>query len=343
MRFAALGRTKWLYDSIRAAVEAGHQVVLIGTCPAAPHYFVKEDDFAQLAEEFRCPFFCGPVLNCPEYFRMIRESKAQVAISVNWLTLIDQRVLNQFEYGIINAHAGDLPRYQGNATANWAILAGEEKVVLTLHRMTEDLDAGPILLQREFPLTPRTYIGDVFKFMEENIPSMFVEVLDGLTAGSIVLKEQPSEPALSLRCFPRLPRDGRIDWTQSAEEIARLVRAVAEPFDGAYSFIATRKITIWRAREEKLPYSWLGIPGQVAEIRRNTGEVAVLTGNGILVLEEVQMFGGERCRAVDVIRSVRTRLGMDVTLEIMRISERVAQLESQLQQVRLQPEARNES
>jgi methionyl-tRNA formyltransferase len=87
-------------------------------------------------------------------------------------------MLNQFKYGIINAHAGDLPRFRGNACPNWALLVNENKIVLTLHKMTVDLDAGPILLQRQYPLNTNTYIKDIYEFLSENVPTMFVQEVE---------------------------------------------------------------------------------------------------------------------------------------------------------------------
>lgn len=309
MKFAALGRTKWLYDSIQACVGKGHEIVLIGTAPAAPEYDVRESDFLYLANQYKCPSFCDIDINKPAYIQMARNSKAKAAISVNWPTMIRCGMLDTFRSGVINAHAGDLPRFRGNACPNWAILAGEDKIVLTLHRMTEDLDAGPILLQRHFPLTHQTYIGDVYDFMAQNVPDMFVEVLDKLENGSLESRPQPPDPKLSLRCFPRLPCDGRIDWAKPAEEIACLVRASAEPFAGAFSTLEDEKITIWRAHADELGYPYLGVPGHVAEIRKQTGEVAIIAGQGILVLEEVETGSSGRLKAAHVIQSLRTRLG----------------------------------
>ena len=336
MKVAALGRTQWLYDSIRACRAAGHDITLIGTCQAASEYIVKEDDFAKLAIEINCPFFCDSRISRPEYVSLLRESKADVAISVNWLTLLGQEILDQFKHGVINAHAGDLPRFRGNAAPNWAILMGEPKVVLTLHRMTVGLDAGPIFLQREFPLTPRTYIGDVYKFIAANVSGMFVEVLEGLATHRVIPWEQPTDAALSLRCFPRLPADGEIDWRRPAEELARLVRASAEPFGGAYSFLDTQKLIIWRARSEELSYPYVGTPGQVAKIGRKSGEAWVVAGRGILILEEAETASAGRCRAAEVIKSSRVRLGMDVANKIALLEERVAQLEAELRRLRPQ-------
>jgi len=337
MKFAAFGRTQWLFDSIQAAIREGHQVVLIGTSAPAPEYTVNEGDFARLADEQGCAYFCDSLINRPKYVQLISATGAEVAISVNWPTIIEKTIFDQFHYGVINAHAGDLPRFRGNAVANWAILKGEKKVVLTLHQMSIELDAGPILLQREFPLTPKTYISEVYQFLEKNIPEMFVEVLNGLGAGNVVPKEQPSGPELCLRCFPRQSTDSKIDWNHPAVFLARLVRASAEPFSGAYSFLNTQKIVIWRAHPEQLPYNYFGIPGQVTEIRCKTGEVAVLTGDGVLVLEEVEMNPLGRRKATDIIRSTRSRLGMCLEENVMRLNERVAELEARINKLEPKP------
>lgn len=330
MKVAAVGRTRWLYDTVLAVAAAGHEVVLVGTCPAAPEYSVDTGDFARLAAGLGADYFCDTAINRPERLAAAERSGAEVAISVNWPSLIGGRFLGAFEHGVINAHAGDLPRFRGNATPSWAILAGENEVVLSLHRMTTELDAGPVLLQRSFPLTERTYVGDVHAFLGDALPTMFVEVLDALADGRAVPRAQPLDPSVSLRCFPRLPRDGEIDWSRRAEELSRLVRASAEPFAGAYSFVGPSRLVVWRARSGRLPYPYLGVPGQVAERNPEHGEVAVLTGDGVLVLEEVEWPPGTRGRATDLLRSTRTRLGLDVAGELARLAERVEQLEQRL-------------
>jgi methionyl-tRNA formyltransferase len=333
MRVAALGRTKWLYDSIRACAAAGHKIVLIGTSPPQPEYSVAEKDFKNLAKELRCLFFSDKTIHRPEYIQMVKQSKAEVAVSVNWQTVIDQKMLEQFNYGVINAHAGDLPRFKGNACPNWAILSGEKRVVLTMHLMDETLDGGAILLQREFPLRSETYISDVYQFMSKNIPSMFVEVMNGLSAGTIIPKNQPTDKKHWLRCFPRLPRDGEVDWARSALELSRLVRANAEPFAGAYSYIGIDKIIFWKAHPEKFPHKYFGVPGQVTEIRNENGTVAVLTTEGLLILEEIEVASGKRGAASNFIKSTRIRFGQDVAQTLVHLNATIKRLEKKLRQI----------
>jgi len=327
MKFAALGRTHILYNAIQLCIKHGHEVVLIGTCPAAPEYSMKEEDFQRLAEELSCPFFNDSGINQSRFIQMVRDSQAEIAISINWLTIIGAEMLSQFKYGVVNAHAGDLPRYRGNACPNWAILAGEERVVLTLHQMTTELDAGKILLQRSLPLSPTTYIGDVYSFMEESAPQMFLEVLDLAEKERLEGTTQSKDVSLSLRTFPRLPRDSEIDWSAPAKDIARLVRASAEPFLGAYTYLDIEKVIIWRAHSSELPYPYMGVPGQVVHRNKSTGEISVLTGKGVLVLEDVEMESAGRGKACELIRSTRIRFGMHLTTQIVELQRRIVELE----------------
>lgn len=308
MRIVALGRTRTLYDAIREVVDRGHEVELILTSEPAPEYEVGPDDFSELATAVEADFECDPDLS--EHVE--RFEKCDVAISVNWNTILSEDVLACFEHGVLNAHAGDLPQYRGNAAPNWAIINGEDEVVVTVHRMVPELDAGPILAKRSFPLKDRTSIGDVYEFLYDAVPEMFGETVDGLESGTVEETPQPDAPGKVLRCYPRKPEDSRLKWSESADHLDRIVRASSEPFFGAYTFFNGEKLRIWRAHPEQPSFEFLGTPGQVAQRRLNAGEVAVVTGDGFLVLEEVQLEGEARANATDVIESNRDRLGVSV-------------------------------
>lgn len=325
MKFAALGRTHWLRDAIRATAARGHQPVLIGTAKAMPEYACTERDFADLAAEFNCPFFEDGSLDSAEAVAHARAAGAEVAISVNWPTIIGPGIRRQFRHGILNAHAGDLPRYRGNACPNWAILAGETHLTVTVHQMAAELDAGPVLLKRRCEITESTYIGDLYAFMTATIPGMFADALDGLANGSLTLQAQSTDPADALRCYPRRPDDGFLDWTQPAEALGRLVRASAEPFAGAYFILNGERVVVWRARVEPLPSPSLGVPGQVVAVRPESGAVGVLTGDGLLVLEVLQPAGSARGPATTFVRSTRDRLGFDAPSEYLRLARRLAE------------------
>jgi methionyl-tRNA formyltransferase len=326
MRFAALGRTRWLYDAVVACRERGHEVALIASAPAAPEYGVDEQDFAALAAQSACPFLRGP-LSSLDAVAALRAAEADVAISVNWPTLLLPEALAAFPRGVLNAHAGDVPRFRGNAAPNWAIISGADSLAVVVMQMTVEVDAGPVLLRKTLPLDDRTYIADVYRFLDDAIPALFADALDGLEADALTPVPQPLEAGSALRGLPRLPVDGRLDWARPAVELARIVRASAEPFGGAYTFLGRDRLTVWRARAERPAVQYLGTPGQVAELRPRVGEVTVACGDGVLVLEEVELGGGGRCPAASVVTSARERLGLALEDEVARLEVRLSRLE----------------
>ena len=328
MRVAAIGRTKILYDSIEAVSRAGHEIVMIVTSAESPEYTRGREDFRCLAASMNVPFFDTNKIASPKVIQTIQSHLPGVAISVNWMSLIPAEVLDMFEHGIVNAHAGDLPRFRGNATPSWAILSGEKAMTLCLHRMSPDLDAGPILKKRSLPIGSGTRVGELYDFIERSAPDMFAEVVSGLESGEVTPSPQAADPERSLRCFPRQPADGEIDWRHDAEQIDRLVRASSEPFAGAYTFLSEEKIVVWRAHPDRLPYPYLGVPGQVVDRRVGQGEVGVLTGDGVLVLEQVEMATDGRKRASDVLRSTRTRLGLNVAEQVLNLRRKLDELEA---------------
>lgn len=310
MRVAALGRTEMLWNSIKALVASGHEVGLIATCRAAPEYKVNEEDFGRLAADLGATFIQTQSLNGPETVALLREARCGVAVSVNWINVIGKEACDSFPFGILNAHAGDLPRYRGNAPVAWAILQGEDRVGVTIHQMDPfELDAGPVLLKEYVPLHDGTYVGEVFASLESLIPRMFVAAVEGLSSGSLAPRPQPDDPELSLRCYPRQPEDGLIAWGLPASHLSRLVRASAEPFAGAFTSFQNRKLIVWRARPEAWPAPALAVPGQVVWRDPASGEIGVAAGDGVLILEEVEPDGGARCAPAALVKSLRVRLG----------------------------------
>jgi len=309
MRIAILGRTEMLLDSARALVSAGHEIGLVATCRASGHELAQEDDFRTFAAAQGAPFLMGPRLDRPETLAILTQARCDVGISMNWLTLIPSVVRDAFTHGVFNAHPGDLPRFKGNACPNWAILLGETQLVLAIHRMIDRLDAGPIALRRQLRLHDQARIGEVYEWLRTEIPAAYVEFIGRLEQGDVPLEEQPSDPASSLRCYPRRPEDGRIDWSLSAAQLSRLVRASSRPFDGAFTTLeGARRLTVWNAAAVAAPEPFVATPGQIAYGDR--GEPVVCCGEDYLRLTEIELEGcatDELAKAA-VLSSLRNRL-----------------------------------
>ena len=309
MRVAILGRTRSLLAAAKLIVAHGHDVPVVWTCPHAPDYDVTADDFEQFAKSIDAAFFNDVNINNDGPIELLRSFECDIALSVNWLTIMRQPVIESFPFGILNAHAGDLPRFRGNACPNWAIINNEPHVGLCIIQMSPELDAGPVVLRETFELGQGVYVGEVIAWLEDRMPPMLVQAAEGLFSGDLEGTPQPTDPALSLRAYPRRPSDCLIDWRQDAEQIHRLVRAVSSPYHGAFTTLeGARKVTIWRADVEPPDQPFLAIPGQVC--RRTEKGPVIACGQGMLCLTDVEVEGEPDSHAAkaEIARSLRNRL-----------------------------------
>jgi methionyl-tRNA formyltransferase len=310
VRVAIIGRSRPLLLTAETLVHAGHTVAIVATCQAESHYRADQDEFRRLADRLGAVFVCTRRIGDEDAVARFRAADCDVAVSVNWPTMIGRDLISCFPYGLLNAHAGDLPRYRGNACPNWAILCGEPFVGLCVHTMDADaLDAGPVLMRDRFALTDDTYIADVYAWLDRRIPSLFTETLDALGRDEIVAQVQSNYAQDILRCYPRRPEDGRVDWTRSAVDVHRLVRASSRPFAGAFTTLdGDGRITVWRAELDEHNGRVLAVPGQVLYISH--GAPVIACGQGVLRLTEIETGdGSEDCDAKALVgRSLRNRL-----------------------------------
>ena len=209
---------------------------------------------------------------------------------------------------MLNAHAGDLPKYKGNACPNWAILNEEESVTLTVHEMSEKLDSGPIYTQAKFYLNQNSYITDVYDWLGVNVPEFFLESLNLIESGFIP-REQRVER--SLRTFPRKSEDSKIDFNSGVDNIYRLIRALSHPFSGAFCFLndEDKKLFVYKAEPVTLPYDFYAVNGQILEIDSQKQSFVISSSNEALEILSYEFEGLSQAESYDLISSsMRNRL-----------------------------------
>lgn len=301
----AVGRSGLFFDAVAALARSErYRVAAIVTDDAYPEYDVGVEDFAELAVRSGAEFHRTSALTPGLATDLIQRHKIQIGISANWRYVISPAVLASVPRGILNLHLGRLPDYKGNATANWAILAGESEIFADVHVMVAELDAGDVLARAGLPLTDRTYIGEILAWARGEAPALFLAAADSaMSSGPAVVPGS----ATGLRCYPRLPEDGAIDWRQPAVEICRLVRASSRPYPGAFTRYRDQELTVWRASVAVRPSSFLAVPGQVLHVDRSEGTIEVACGSGALRLEEIEI-DGRPIAPAEAVRGLRTRL-----------------------------------
>jgi methionyl-tRNA formyltransferase len=306
MKIAIIGRSENLYSTAQLLIENGHSIVCILTAKEAPEYLRGSEDFGKLAKQLEVPFAHSAKIE--SQLHMLKETGADIGVSINYPAVIPKIVTDAFPHGILNAHGGDLPRYRGNACQAWAIINGEDKIGLCVHRMVGgELDNGDIIEREFFPIGIQTKIAEVYEFFANRIPQLFLQAIDRLAADpSFCLEVQSKDPLDALRCYPRRPEDGRIDWNQGALNILRLINASNHPYSGAFCYLDGQKLIIWDAEIDGCKEMFCAIPGQVLQIEKTYVNIA--TGKGVLRITKVE-HDDQTGNPAHWIKSIRNRLG----------------------------------
>ncbi|MCA6441715.1 MAG: hypothetical protein IM598_06875 [Chitinophagaceae bacterium] len=301
----AIGRSRYLYDSIKYLQRHGYSFKAIVTDEAYDEYDVKSTDFEKLANDFGAGFYLLKSLKAADIKDLIYENEIKVAISANWRYTIPENFLNLFELGVLNFHLGNLPDYKGNATVNWSIINGESYINGNIHKMEPELDAGDVIAVKSIPIDEDTYVSDIIRQAEIMVPDLYLEAVNSILGNPEHCAIKGT--AKGLRCFPRIPEDGRIQWNQSAQQICRLVRASSRPYSGAFAYYEDKPLIIWKARVYTYDEKFLATPGHVTMINKSAGNIIVACDNSMLEIQELE-YEGIVYSPASLIKSIRTRL-----------------------------------
>jgi methionyl-tRNA formyltransferase len=233
---------------------------------------------------------------------------ADVWVVAAYGLLLARAVLHLPRLGCVNIHASLLPRWRGAAPIQRAILAGDTETGISIMRMDEGLDTGPVYLRRAVPIRAHDTAGSLHDRLAEVGALAVCEVLEGLAAGAIDAEPQAAEGA----CYaPKLRReDAHIDWSLPAAQLERLLRAL-DPAPGAYTTHAGSVLKIWSGRTAAGRAG--ALPGTV--LASGPAGIEVQCGEGSLIVTVLQRAGSRRLEAGPFLSGHRiepgTRLGVE--------------------------------
>ena len=267
---------------LRTLLEAGVEVAAVYTHEDDPGEERWFDSVADLARARGLAVLAPALLDGVEEER-IRALAPDLIFSFYYRSLIPERILRLAPLGAFNMHGSLLPRYRGRACVNWAVLNGETETGVTLHHMTARADRGRIVDQASVPIGPEDTAHDVFLKLIPLAGTVLRRSLPAILAGRAEGVEQDESRATTFG--RRRPSDGLMDWTGSAHSLHDLVRAVAPPFPGAFTFWEGRKLFVWRTRvPEGADASRGAVPGTVL----SSEPLTVATGSGPLIVTEAR-------------------------------------------------------
>ncbi|MEQ9768059.1 bifunctional UDP-4-amino-4-deoxy-L-arabinose formyltransferase/UDP-glucuronic acid oxidase ArnA [Pectobacterium versatile] len=228
---------------------AGYEIQAVFTHSDAPgenHFY---GSVAKAAAEMDVPVFAPEDINHPLWVNRIRELAPDVIFSFYYRTLLSDDILQLPAFGAFNLHGSLLPRYRGRAPVNWVLVNGETQTGVTLHKMVSRADAGDIVAQSVVAIDEEDTALTLHGKCRTAAAALLAQQLPLIRSREITLTRQDESRASYFG--RRTAADGLIDWHKSAREINNLIRAVTEPYPGAFTFLGERKVTIWRARVVK--------------------------------------------------------------------------------------------
>lgn len=237
---------------------------------------------ALAAQEHGIPVFTPDSVNTPEWREKIAAMKPDLILSVYYRHMIGQAILDLPPLGAFNMHGSLLPQYRGRAPINWAILHGEPHIGMTLHRMVKRADAGAVVDQEGVEISPQDTAEQAFRKVMPCARVVLARQVDALLSGTAT--ETPQDESAATYFGGRKPEDGRIDWTRSSTEIFNLIRAVTDPYPGAFCEYGKARLMVWWA--ESVP-NQSGTPAEILSL----DPLVIATGDGALHLTRVEWRG----------------------------------------------------
>ncbi|MGG4662300.1 bifunctional UDP-4-amino-4-deoxy-L-arabinose formyltransferase/UDP-glucuronic acid oxidase ArnA [Providencia vermicola] len=231
---------------LKALEKAGFDIQAVFTHTDDPNENHFYSSVARLSADMELPVFAPENVNHPLWIERIREMKPDVIFSFYYRDMLSEELLAIAPKGAFNLHGSLLPKYRGRAPINWALLNGESETGVTLHKMVAKADAGDIIAQEKVTITDTDTGLTLHAKVREAAEVLLDKTLPLIEAGSYKAVAQDESQATYFG--RRTAEDGQIDWNRSAKEINCLIRAVTEPYPGAFTYLGARKMVIWRAR-----------------------------------------------------------------------------------------------
>lgn len=272
MRVAMFGYQTWGHRTLRALIDAGHEVALVVTHPKSEHAYEKiwSDSVADLAEANGIRALLRTRPDDPELLAELKAADLDLIVANNWRTWLPPEIFALPRHGTLNVHDSLLPAYAGFSPLIWALINGEPEVGVTAHMMNAELDAGDIVVQRAVPVGPKDTTTDLFHRTVDLIAPITTEAISLIETGNVVPIAQDRSKASFFH--KRAPRDSLIDWTWPAEDIERLVRAQSDPYPNAFAYHRGDQLRIAAASVSAGHYG--GTPGRIF-IKEGDGVVIV--------------------------------------------------------------------
>jgi len=296
-----MGTPDFAVPTLQALIN-NHDVTGVVTQPDRPagrKQQVKQSPIKELALDAGIPVFQPKKLRQPEAIAELKQWQADVYVVAAFGQILPQSVLDIPPHGSINIHASLLPRWRGAAPIHAAIRAGDSQTGITIMLMDAGLDTGPMLTQYSVRIEPDETGQSLHDKLAKIGGDLLIDTLPRYLSGEVTPTPQDDS---EMTYAPQIKKEeGQIDWSQSALQIERLVRAFT-PWPGTY--------TLWNGAQIKIHS---GIVGQgsapIGQVIEKNGQIAIGTGADLYYPQEIQLAGKKRMPVNDFVHGSSDFIG----------------------------------
>lgn len=298
MRIVFMGTPDFAVHALKALAASRHEVTLVVTQPDRQKgrgKAVLESDVKKCAESLGIPVFQPAKVKTEDAVAVLREQHPDAIVVAAYGQILSQEILDLPKFGCINIHGSLLPRWRGAAPIQWSVIDGDERTGITIMQMDRGLDTGDILLQESVEIGKKETAEHLYERLAAMGGPLVLKALDAIEDGTITRTKQDDAKS----CYAKMltKRQGEISWTMPAVRIERLVRGL-NSWPSAYTFYRGKMLKIWDADAE--PQKEMeAAPGTILGTTKDA--IRVQTGDGVLVLKEVQPEGKKRMAVKDFL------------------------------------------
>ena len=212
----------------------------------------------------------------------LKDKKPEVIFSVNYIFLIDKRIIQLPRKYAFNIHGSLLPKYRGRAPHIWAIINNENVTGITVHQIDEGCDTGDIVLQKKLEIESELTGAQLLRKFNDSYPNIVMEVLRNAQNDQLSFEKQDHEKGTYFG--KRNPEDGTVDWNWHRERIFNWVRALSPPYPGAFTYHEGKKLYVHWVEFSDLGFDFKDPNGKV--LKRSKDQIFVKTPNGTLEIKD---------------------------------------------------------
>jgi len=274
---------------LRALRRAGVEIACVFSHEDDPEENCWFGSVKEWAVQQAIPVYCPEDVNRPEWVERIAACRPDAIFSFYYRLMLKDEILAIPGRGAYNLHGSLLPAYRGRCPVNWVLVRGETQTGVTLHHMVAKADAGDIVGQKAVPIERSDTAVTLYRKMCDAAGALLDELLPRMMEGTA--PRMPQDITKGSYFGGRRPEDGRIDWRWPAERIYNMIRAVTDPYPGAFCLLPDgTKLILWRAAPVEEGAHPPGEGPGLVEVEDT--RVLVWTGQGRLHLADVECVDG---------------------------------------------------